>query len=95
MEAAQVFTRSAVATLASIMRDKSQPAAARVSAATAILDRGHGKPKQAIIGGGPEDPPVRVDLSNLSDEELAALEAIRSKLAVPGGDQGGKGAQEG
>lgn len=51
-EAAQEHTEDAVATLAEIMGDKTQPAAARVSAANAILDRGYGKPSQALNLGG-------------------------------------------
>jgi len=47
-EAAQAFTADALNTLASIMRNDQQPAAARVAAASAILDRGHGKPKQSL-----------------------------------------------
>lgn len=47
-EAAQAFTNDAIETLASIMRAEEQPAAARVAAANALLDRGHGKPKQSV-----------------------------------------------
>jgi hypothetical protein len=47
-EAAKEFTADALNTLACIMRDEAQPAAARVSAAGHILDRGHGKPKQSL-----------------------------------------------
>lgn len=47
-EAAQAYTDDALTVLAEIMGDKEQPAASRVSAASAILDRGHGKPKQAV-----------------------------------------------
>lgn len=47
-EAAQAFTNDAIETLASIMRETDQPAAARVAAANALLDRGHGKPKQTL-----------------------------------------------
>jgi len=46
--------------------------------------------KVALVGGGPGDAPIRMDLSGLSDEELEALERIRSKLADAGGDQGGE-----
>jgi hypothetical protein len=46
--AAQAYTSEAVETLATIMRNAQMPAAARVSAASAILDRGHGKPTQAV-----------------------------------------------
>lgn len=47
-EAASVYSADAVSTLAEIMRTKSLPAAARVAAANALLDRAHGKTKQAI-----------------------------------------------
>lgn len=47
-KAASAYTEEALETLASIMRERKQPAAARVSAAQALLDRAHGKPKQAI-----------------------------------------------
>lgn len=47
-EAAQVYTDEALKVLATIMKDVKQPAAARVTAASAILDRGHGKPKQSL-----------------------------------------------
>jgi hypothetical protein len=47
-EAAQAFTTDAINTLAEIMRSAKHPAAARVSAASALLDRGHGKPKQSL-----------------------------------------------
>lgn len=43
------------------------------------------------VGGGADEPPIRIDMSNLTDEELEALEHIRGKLALPGGDQGGEG----
>jgi hypothetical protein len=46
------------------MEDESAPASARVSAACAILDRGHGKPTQPI---------VQVNANRLSDEELEAI----------------------
>jgi hypothetical protein len=40
---------------------------------------------------GKDGAPIRLDLSPLTDQELEALEAIRSKLALPGGDTGGEG----
>jgi hypothetical protein len=43
---ARQHTVEAVETLAQIMRDKKQPAAARVAAANALLDRGYGRPPQ-------------------------------------------------
>jgi len=46
--AAREMTPQALGTLQEIMEDKKAPPAARVTAATAILDRGWGKPKQSI-----------------------------------------------
>jgi len=47
-ELASAYTDDALATLAEIMKDTQSPAAARVSAANSLLDRGHGKPAQAV-----------------------------------------------
>ena len=60
------------------MLDAKAPPAARISAATAILDRGYGKPGQkidmtAILGA--------IDLSRLSDGQLEQLEALVSLAA--------------
>ncbi len=48
---ARSHTRSAINTLAQIMRNKDATPAARVAAANALLDRGWGKPVQAIANG--------------------------------------------
>jgi len=45
---AQKKTTEALATLVAIMKNKKAPAAARVNAACALLDRGYGKPAQSI-----------------------------------------------
>lgn len=45
---ARKHTAQAIKTLAGIMSQPKAPAAARVSAASAILDRGWGKPPQAL-----------------------------------------------
>ncbi len=65
--AAQAYTQEALETLAEIMRDKAQAGAARVSAANAIMDRGHGKAMQ----------PHQHELSlvDLTDEQIAALDS--------------------
>ena len=47
-ELARSHTTSAVSILNEIAKSKRSPAAARVSACIALLDRGWGKPKQAI-----------------------------------------------
>ena len=46
--AAREHSCEAIDTLAQIMRNPKAPAAARTSAACALLDRGYGKPSQAI-----------------------------------------------
>jgi hypothetical protein len=48
---ARSHTRTAVNVLVGIMRSKDATAAARVSAANAILDRGWGKATQALEAG--------------------------------------------
>lgn len=48
---ARSHTRTAINVLVGIMRSKDATAAARVTAANAILDRGWGKPPQAIANG--------------------------------------------
>lgn len=47
-ERAKTHGDAALRTLASIMADADAPHSARVSAANAILDRGYGKPPQAL-----------------------------------------------
>jgi hypothetical protein len=76
-EAAREMTLDAIDTLASIMKDPKAPAAARISAAVALLDRGHGRPYQAV------DVKDEVDLGLLSDEELYTLDRILSRAALP------------
>jgi hypothetical protein len=71
--AARELTPDAMDTLKQVMKDPKVPAAARVSAATAVLDRGHGRPAQkvdiqAIMGA--------IDLARLSDSHLEQMEAL-------------------
>lgn len=47
--------------LAGIAGEKTSPPAARVSAAIGLLDRGWGKPAQAIVGGDDDDAPVKLE----------------------------------
>jgi hypothetical protein len=46
--AAREHSSEAIETLAGIMRNPKAPAAARISAASALLDRGYGKPLQTV-----------------------------------------------
>ena len=55
---AQACTEEAIETLAAIMRDESKPTAARVSAATALLDRGYGKPSQNLTLSADAETPL-------------------------------------
>ena len=55
---ARAHTETALRTLASIMTKEDAPDAARVAAANSLLDRGWGKPAQAIIGGDGDDPAI-------------------------------------
>jgi hypothetical protein len=58
---------AALETLEKICLDPNAPPAARVSAATAILDRGFGKPHQSVHHTGEVSP------SSMTDAELAAI----------------------
>jgi hypothetical protein len=49
-ELAKAHSAAAIETLAEIMRDKDAPPAARTAAATALLDRGFGRPAQSVEG---------------------------------------------
>lgn len=72
---AQECGPEAISTLKAIMLDARVPPAARISAATAILDRGHGKAKQEVEIRKP-------DLTRLTDDELDALERLLEKAEV-------------
>lgn len=54
------YTAQALETLASIMNDVEQSAAARVAAANSLLDRAHGKPRQELEHAGSEKEPLTV-----------------------------------
>src|SRR5262245_55499180 len=67
-EVARQYTVEAINTLAAIMRDPKAPPAARALASNSILDRGYGKPAQAVSASiSPRSA------SDLSDEELMAI----------------------
>lgn len=57
---ARSHTVAAINVLLGVMNQDESPPAARVAAATAILDRGWGKPAQAIIGGDEDSPPLKI-----------------------------------
>ena len=60
---------------------------ARVSAATAILDRAYGKPTQSHQHSGPGGAPIQtVDLTHISDAQLETLKSVFGPLAGASGD---------
>jgi hypothetical protein len=69
-EAAQKYTTSALDTLAAIMGDDAQPAAARVAAARELLDRAHGKPRQELEHSGGDSPVTSITRVIMSDKEF-------------------------
>ena len=64
---ARSHTETAIKTLAGIMQQKTANTSARVAAATALLDRGWGKPKQEMT------IEHRRTLGELTDAELEAI----------------------
>ena len=83
-ELARQCSWEALEVLNGIMTDPENPPAARITAAIAILDRGWGKPAQAI-----QSTVTRVDVDprSLTDAELAAIIA-REDNSEPPEDQG-------
>ena len=80
-ELARMHAKDAIDALVSIAK-KGESEAARVSAANALLDRGYGRAPQSHQHTGPAGGPIQtMDVTNLSDEQLAALEAAFGGLA--------------
>lgn len=88
---AQAHTESAVHALASLCSDEAQPGAVRVAAATALLDRGHGRPSQSLEieqkSAASVDPAALIALSEAMDrsrEERRAIMERRRQLGFTG-----------
>lgn len=77
-ELARQHTPLALQTLADICAN-GEVESARVSAAIALLDRGWGKPPQAIVGGGEDDPPIQ-----LAEIIIRAVDAAGDRSAAQG-----------
>jgi D-serine deaminase-like pyridoxal phosphate-dependent protein len=73
---ARKMSFDALKTLETVCKNSKSPAAARVAAANAILDRAYGKPPQFISG----DADQFRSAIEMSDEELLAI--------IAGGDDG-------
>lgn len=83
-EMAKDYAPGALKTLAEISK-AGESESARVSAATAILDRAYGKPPQAHQHSGAIGT---YDLSKATDEQLATLESVLGSIADTGGGEG-------
>jgi hypothetical protein len=82
-EAARERTQAAIDTLTSIMQDPKAPPAARVSAAQAILDRGHGRPSQAVEMTGRDGGPIQSEDVSAREIIVGRLEEIRARIFAP------------
>lgn len=69
---AREHTETAIGVLAEVMKDPFAENRERIAAANAILDRGHGKPNQAIIAV-PGNRAIAALLSSKTDDELMAI----------------------
>jgi len=73
-ELARAHTATALMTLVTISTS-GESEAARVSAANALLDRGYGKPRQAVEHSGADGGPIEHRVSSMSDEDLERIAA--------------------
>jgi hypothetical protein len=75
MELARKYGKRAVRRLAQLMRSKNERVAVAVAAAQALLDRGFGKPAQAVTGanGAPLFPPLVLSGEPISDAIHASM----------------------
>lgn len=78
-ELARAHTSTALNVLVSVAQ-ASDSDAARVSAANAILDRGYGKPSQAVEHTGPEGGPI--EIADLDMARLIAFQLTKTTHAV-------------
>lgn len=77
--AAREHTDAALQALCDVMADASAPPSARISAAVAILDRGHGKPRPAPDTA--KDVPV-VMIAQFAKDQPGPREIIEQRLAA-------------
>ena len=80
---ARVHTEPAIKTLVGIMNQKKAPHAARVAAANGLLDRGWGKPAQALQIKGDPDSPVIFNLRLGDGLEPTTIEHVPDSPAEP------------
>jgi hypothetical protein len=77
LELTRTYTNAAVATLAEIMQDRSEPGTTRIAAANALLDRAWGKPLQTVSGPDGQSPLTMHLLAAqlISQQDIAASAA--------------------
>lgn len=83
---ARLHTREALATLVAVMNDPSASATARISAASAVLDRGWGRPRQDATDHAPADPVGAIERAR--QRVHAVLREAASPAPSPGSDDG-------
>jgi hypothetical protein len=79
---ARSHTESALNCLAGIMNQNDAPPAARVSAAVALLDRGWGKPAQAIVGDSDADP-INLKVEMDAERFTRAVASLTARTGTP------------
>lgn len=84
-ELAQQYTETALAALVKIAKT-GESESARVSAATALLDRGYGRPAQAIEHSGPDGEAIQIGKATA---DAADFTSAISRLAARGGTPAG------
>lgn len=81
---AQKSAPEALACVLEIMRDRSARPNERLSAATAILDRGFGRPFQSVHVSGPNEGPIQmIDPTRMSDAALSEVLAAMAHDEAP------------
>ncbi len=77
-------TEKAIETLETVMNGKNTPPNARVAAAVALLDRGWGRPPQAMELSEGKSSSTGPDFSKLTNKELDDLERLLEKATMNG-----------
>jgi hypothetical protein len=90
-ELARKYTDVAMRALSEVA-SKGESESARVAASVALLDRGYGKPPQAIQHTGAVGS---YDLTKVKNDDLDRLETILRAASVTGGSAGGEGEEGG
>jgi hypothetical protein len=81
---ARSHTETCVRTLAMIVRHKKAPMAARVAAASALLDRGWGKPAQPHTGEDGQD--IRITIRKMLTDQPVEPAGDAMRVVIEGGD---------